>query len=123
VKVLTRTGVLVLIVSLSTVGLCYAKTTAEDYYQLAAAYSRKGQYNEAISEYTKAIELNPKFAMAYVKRAAAYHRKGQYDQAIYDFNKAIELNPEYAKAYSNRGSAYARKGQYDQAISDYGNYL
>jgi len=75
-----------------------------------ASMTRPSLITATISEYTKAIELNPKFAMAYVKRGMAYHKKGQYDQAISDFNKAIELNPEYAKAYSNRGQELLLSG-------------
>jgi tetratricopeptide (TPR) repeat protein len=83
-------------------------------------YVHKRQYDQAISDYTKAIEINPRFAMAYRTRGTAYFRKRQYDQAISDYTKAIEINPRYARAYYSRGLAYEEgKGQYDQAISDY----
>ena len=81
--------------------------------------ANKKAWNEAIAEYNKAIELNPKFAYAYNDRGLAHFDKGQYDQALSDFTKAIQLNPRFAGAYINRGMAYDRKGQYDQAISDY----
>lgn len=84
-----------------------------------AAYVIKGRLDEAIAEYNKAVEMNPRFALAYRFRGFAYARKGQYDLAISDYNKAIEINPRLASAYARRGSAYLYKGQYDQAISDY----
>ena len=75
--------------------------------------------NKAISDYNKAIELNPRFADAYVIRGLAYAQgKGQFDKAIADYNKAIELNPRYAKAYYNRGLAYFFKKEYDNAWND-----
>lgn len=37
-------------------------------------------YDQAITEYSKAVELNPKFALAYSKRAAAYVSKGKHDR-------------------------------------------
>ncbi|MGD8382892.1 MAG: tetratricopeptide repeat protein, partial [Syntrophobacterales bacterium] len=82
-------------------------------------YLIKGQYDKAISDYNKAIELNQRHAEAYNARGGAYLAKGQYDKAISDFSMAIELNRRYAEAYSNRGGAYALgKGQYDLAIAD-----
>ena len=84
-----------------------------------AAYVLKEQWDGGIAEYNKALELNPRFAIAYRTRGFAYCGKGQYDQAISDFTKAIEINPRYADAYLFRGFAYGGKGQYDQAVSDF----
>ena len=92
---------------------------SETYINRGTAYADKGQYDKAIADYTKAIEINPKDARAYIIRGVTYYRKGQYDQAISDYTKAIEINPKDARAYIIRGGAYADKGQYDQAISDY----
>jgi tetratricopeptide (TPR) repeat protein len=78
-----------------------------------------GQYDQAISEFTKAIEIDPRNASAYSSRGNAYGEKGQYDQAISDYNKAIGIDPKDALTYGCRGDAYRKKGQYDQAISDY----
>jgi tetratricopeptide (TPR) repeat protein len=82
-------------------------------------YAEKGQYDQAISEYTKAIELNPRFADAYYNRGNAYHDKGLYDHAIRDYTRAIEIDPEHASAYFNRGNMFHDAGQYHIAISDY----
>jgi len=65
------------------------------YNERGIAYVKKGQYDKAISEFNKAIEINPKDAVAYRGRGAAYVGKGQHDKAISDFNRAKELNPNY----------------------------
>ena len=96
---------------------------AEFYNSRGIAYGEKGQYDEAISDYNKALEINQSYAEAYRNRGNAYFYKRQYDQAISDYNKALEINPKYAKAYNNRGVIYRLKGQYDQAISDYDKAL
>ena len=75
------------------------------YYDRGVAYAKLGQHTKAISDYTKAIELNQKYAAAYSSRGAAYSDLGEHTKAISEFNKAIELNPKYAVAYNNRGSA------------------
>ncbi|MFH1958376.1 MAG: tetratricopeptide repeat protein [bacterium] len=82
-------------------------------------YRDKGEYDGAIKDYDKAIELSPKNARAYNNRGNTYRDKGEYDRAIRDYNKAIELNPEFTAVYINRGIAYHDKGEYDRAIRDY----
>ena len=91
---------------------------AEAYNNRGVAWQRKGDYDRAITDYTKAIELNPRFAEAYYNRGNAYYSKGQYDQAISDCNKALELNPKLPAAYNNRGIACYYKGEYDKAWDD-----
>jgi tetratricopeptide (TPR) repeat protein len=93
--------------------------TAVQYFK-GISYAIQGQYEQAISHYNQAIEINPTFASAYISRGVAYAQsRGQYDQALSDFSKAIEISPQFAKAYKDRGFTYYKKGQYDQAITDY----
>ena len=82
------------------------------------AYAKKGNYDFAIKDYTKAIELKPEFTI-YYDRGHAYSNKGDFDHAIEDYTKAIELNTIFPRAYINRGNAYSNKGDFDHAIEDY----
>jgi tetratricopeptide (TPR) repeat protein len=91
---------------------------ASIYNNRGLVYGDSGQFKQAISDYNKAIELDPKLSEAYTNRGNAYVRLGQLNQAISDCNKAIELNPKLAQAYSNRGAIYVTLGQHTQAISD-----
>ena len=84
------------------------------YYNRGWAYGTNGDYDRAIADFNKAVELDPKYAHPYKDRGNAYQKKGNYDQAIADEDKAIELDPKYAQAYSIRGSAYTSKGDYDR---------
>ncbi|MEI6863506.1 MAG: tetratricopeptide repeat protein, partial [Candidatus Omnitrophota bacterium] len=59
------------------------------------AYCSKGNFDRALSDFNKAIELYPKFADAYNARGSAYKYKGDLERALSDYNKAIELNPGY----------------------------
>jgi tetratricopeptide (TPR) repeat protein len=72
--------------------------SAEAYNDRGVAYGRKGQYDQAIADYNKAIEINPRGAMTYKNRGSAYYHKGQIDKGISDFNKAIEIDPMFADA-------------------------
>ena len=82
-------------------------------------YGEKGEYDLAIEDFTKAIELKPDYEIAYNNRGAVYRAKGEHDLAIKDCNEAIQLKQDYAEPYSNRGAAYRNKGDYDCAIKDY----
>ena len=83
------------------------------------AYGEKDEYDLAIKDFTKAIELEPDYALAYNNRCAVYRKMGKYDKAIEDCNKAIKLKPDYAEPYNNRGAAYSNKGKIERAIEDY----
>ncbi|GBU28983.1 hypothetical protein R84B8_02545 [Treponema sp. R8-4-B8] len=96
-----------------------AASTDYDYADIGEKLRLKNQFDEAIIAFNKAIELNPKNAIAYGGRGEAFRGKKQYDKAINDFNKAIELNPKNAFAYRCRGEALRCKNQYDKAINDF----
>ncbi|WP_313893810.1 tetratricopeptide repeat protein, partial [Psychrobacillus sp.] len=89
-------------------------------YFILALLNSKLQRNDAIiANYTKAIEINPEYALAYNNRGIANQNFKKYEEAIADYTKAIEINPEYALAYNNRGSAYGNLDKYEEAIADY----
>ncbi len=89
------------------------------YNSRGIAWYHKGDYDKAIADFTKAIELKPDDAEAFNNRGNAWRGKGENDKAIVDFTKAIELKPRFAAAFYNRGNAWAHKGDYDKAIADY----
>ena len=71
----------------------------------------KGQYDNAISDFTKAIEMDSRNANAYYYRGVAYQRKSENDRAISDFSRAIEIDPRYAEAYYNLGEIMKQQGR------------
>ncbi len=79
----------------------------------------ENDYYCKIEHYSKAIDLNPNFAIAYYNRANAYYELGNYDRAINDYNKAIELKTDFAEAYFGQGDVSRANGNYDQAINYY----
>jgi tetratricopeptide (TPR) repeat protein len=91
---------------------------AEAYFNRGNECKEKKDYDCAIDNYTKSIELVPQNSGAYGNRGLIYYTKGNYDQAIEDYNKAIEFYPQEALSYYNRGLAYGAKRNYDQAIKD-----
>jgi len=94
------------------------KENADAYHKGGYTYGEKGEYEKAIADYNKAIELNPNDADAYYNRGCTYGETGEYEKAIADFDKVIQLNPSDAGAYYNRGLAYKEKGDLRRAASD-----
>ena len=66
------------------------------HHNLGLALKAKGQVDEAIACFRKAIELDPKFAFAHVNLGIALKDKGQMDEAIACYREAIELDPKLA---------------------------
>ena len=61
------------------------------------AYEKPGNHGQAIEDFDKAIELNPKYAEAYKNRAIAYGSLGNDRQAIQDLKTAATLGNENAQ--------------------------
>jgi serine/threonine protein kinase/tetratricopeptide (TPR) repeat protein len=92
---------------------------ASAYFQRAYAYKQLKRYEEALADYSKAIELAPEYLQAWNDRGIVYSGFRQWEEAIADFSRAIELDPESARAWNNRGWAYANVGRWEKAIADY----
>lgn len=90
---------------------------------LGKAYSDLGQTQQAIADFTKALEFDPSYAEGYVNRGAAYAVAGQYDLALADLNKGVELDPKSPMGYLNRSLLYRKTDKLDLAIADYDTYL
>ena len=65
---------------------------APDWKRSGNTHHDKGEYDSAIANYTKAIDINARDAVAYNNRGIAYRAKGDNDSAIADYTKAIEIN-------------------------------
>lgn len=77
-----------------------------------------GRINEALSDYNKAIEINPKDASLYTNRAALYVLANRFDLAAMDIERALSADPKYARARYNRAVMYARSSQIDKALEE-----
>jgi len=98
--------------------LLFAETALQYLYD-GNEDQKVGNLDQAIYEYSKAIDMNPNFAKAYDNRGVAYAKEGSLKRAIADFTMAIANNSKDAEAFNNRGRAYAQQGNYYQAIYDY----
>lgn len=77
------------------------------------------EYNNAIADYEKAIEINSNYALAFYNRGFARVAKKDYSKAIEDYSKAISIDSEYASAYVMKVSILRTIKKYNNAIADY----
>ncbi|MFX0202449.1 MAG: tetratricopeptide repeat protein [Candidatus Hodarchaeota archaeon] len=96
-----------------------AQLSFKTHYNRGWESQEKREYDRAITEYTKALEIDPQHGMTYFQRGNAHYKKGYFSQAIADYTKALELGPQHATLYFTRGTARYRKGDFDEAIADY----
>lgn len=130
---LTRIIVMSALLIVSTV-VCVAQTpgTAEEFYNRGVDRQNARDFQGAIADYTKALELNPRLSQAYLNRGNAQRATGDLDAAMADYNKAIktdeagsrfvvnsaDIKLRLAGAYHNRGLINKDRGDYDAAIAD-----
>jgi len=85
-----------------------------------AAYEAK-RWRNAIADYSKVIERDPKTAAPYVRRAESYTNTGDFAAGLTDTEAALNLDrrnrdARYFRAYLNRAI-----GNYEAALKDYGD--
>ena len=89
----------------------------------AAGYARRGsasasrrEYEPALADLTRAIELDPANADHFYERGRAYASNGQADKALEDFSQAIRLKPDDVRALMARAEIRALRHEPAEAI-------
>jgi protein O-GlcNAc transferase len=87
---------------------------------LGNALRDRGQLDEAMAAYRRALELKPDYPEAQQSgRCTGRERQGRVDEAMAAYRRALELKPDYAEAHNNLGNALKERGQLDEAIAAY----
>jgi tetratricopeptide (TPR) repeat protein len=68
--------------------------TAKSYYKSAEAFMKSNQFEDVVTNCTKAMELDPQFISAYVLRAQAYEKTFKFELAAKDYELASSLDPK-----------------------------
>src|SRR5436190_23384805 len=85
-------------------------------YCEAAEKLEKGQnYEGAIENYSKAIEMDPQFEKAYIARAKCYEKTNSKMEAVNDYKKLIVFDPKEKEFYYNAGRLLASIGNDKEA--------
>ena len=83
-----------------------------------SVYLKMGKTENAIGDFSNAIELSPNHPKAYHLRGLAREMAGENDEALADFGKAIDIDPEYGAAYYSRATLLTKMGREVDAVED-----
>ena len=89
------------------------------YVNRGAAYQKLFEYDAALNDYSKAIQLNDNNPNVFMYRGFLYYKNNEYEQALVDFNTVIDIDPQNPFAYYNRGMIYLKQDNEDKACEDF----
>jgi putative GTP pyrophosphokinase len=88
------------------------------YKHRGMAYFAQSKYHDAITDFTKALELDNQSYKAAYYRGVVHSVLKRYPEAIDDFTVSLEINPFQHFCLFRRGQAYYHLGDYPHALSD-----
>ncbi|XP_063958968.1 serine/threonine-protein phosphatase 5-like [Lytechinus pictus] len=92
---------------------------AEALKDKANTFFKAQDFQQAITYYSEAIEINPTVAAFYGNRSFAYLKTECFGSALEDASKALELDKSYIKGYYRRATANMALGKIKIALKDY----
>ncbi|MCP3929552.1 MAG: tetratricopeptide repeat protein [Bacteroidetes bacterium] len=99
--------------------LKYYPNAVNPWINLGHYYRDTGDFENALAQYTKAIEVKSDKAITYNSRGKLYFDHGHPNEAIRDLGTGIELDSTNDEMYINRGAAYGMIGNYELALQDF----
>ncbi|MFP4487844.1 MAG: tetratricopeptide repeat protein [Bacteroidales bacterium] len=83
----------------------------------AEAFVESGKYEDAVEQYTHAIQLKPTDIDIYIERGKAYEAMELYDEAYTDYEKAHVFDPKEEEVLYLMGRINNKMGNYEQALA------
>jgi Flp pilus assembly protein TadD len=87
--------------TLSERALAVTKDNLVAHYTLGNCLLQRGQVEEAIAQFQKALEIEPGYTEAHDNLGIAFLHKGQVNEAMAQFQKALELQPDNVEVQNN----------------------
>src|SRR6266536_1834549 len=78
-----------------------------------------GQYEKALEDYRRALDLEPRNVDALLGVAGLYDKFDMPDKAVEAYNQAIDLDPGYYWPYELQGVFFYNRGKYPEAAEQF----
>ena len=92
-------------------------------YDDGMEYINEGDTENAIQKFSKAVEIDPKFAFAWDNLGISYRKNKQYEKAIAAYLKSLEIYPEGRLPLLNIAITYNLNQQYTEAVTYYEKFI
>ena len=86
---------------------------------LGAALRKQGKMEEALSEYSRALSIDPESKTAHFGLGILFAEQGNAQRALQEYQRALDIDPTYAEVSLNMGALYMRMGETEKAIEQY----
>ena len=96
--------------------LCSYGQSAKKYFKAGNKFYETGKFEDAIEQYSNAIDKEPSNPVFYLARGNAYTSLNRASEAKADFEKTIVFSPKNVEAYVKLGAACNMMGNYDEAL-------
>jgi len=91
--------------------------SAKSFFKAGDKFFEVNQYEDAIQQYTKAIEIDPEYVKAYVTRAAVYEKQEMFVEAAEDYERALVFMTKDEVIHFSAGKAYYKSGELGKALA------
>lgn len=97
----------IILLSIMTIGVVAEENvTGSGWHDQGLAAFESENYEEAVTNFLKAVEENPEDEQALFKLGGSYLMSGDVESALYAFQNVTTINPENGNAWSNIGMIY-----------------
>ena len=79
----------------------------------------KKNFNQALVNYKKSLEINPNYAEGHNNLGVAFYKLRKFNESIDSYQRAIKIKPNFSKAHNNLGLAYKELEKFTESINNY----
>jgi membrane associated rhomboid family serine protease/tetratricopeptide (TPR) repeat protein len=92
---------------------------AEAFYRDGTRRLQEGKFDQAASEFAKAIAIRPLDPRFHLSLGAAYFSKGETEKAIAEYEQSLKAKPDAPETHASLAAAWKRLGKEDKAAEAY----
>jgi tetratricopeptide (TPR) repeat protein len=94
----------------------FYRTPELAHFNIGWGYYNKGEYEEALENFKKAVELNPRYSRAYYDMGLTMEEMNRIKDSIVAYKEAIKVSPDYLDAHYSLGLALLKNKENRRAL-------